>query len=262
MSTHPVAPSELDTHKVVSRQEWLTARKQHLIHEKALTRQRDQLSAERRALPWVRIDKPYAFEGPKGRASLSDLFGDHSQLIVYHFMFGADWEEGCTGCSFLADHMDGANLHLAHHDISLVAVSHAPLQQFQAFKRRMGWHFDWLSSAGSDFNYDFGVSATAEQIAEGGVTYNYETSTEPFEEMPGLSVFYKNPASEIFHTYSAYARGLDMLVGAYNYLDLTPKGRNEVQIMDWMRLHDRYDDAPAATVSEDCCAGENRRSHQ
>ena len=256
MSTYPVAPHELDSHPVVSRQEWLTARKQHLIHEKAFTRQRDQLSAERRALPWVKIDKAYSFEGPNGRQSLSELFGNNSQLIVYHFMFGKDWEEGCTGCSFLTDHMDGANLHLAHHDISLVAVSHAPWQQFQAFKQRMGWQLHWVSSAGSDFNYDFGVSATAEQIADGGVTYNYAPSTEPFEELPGLSVFYKNPSGEIFHTYSTYARGLDILVGAYNYLDLTPKGRNEVQIMDWMRLHDRYEDD--VSVSAKCCASKAR----
>ncbi|HEX8596162.1 MAG TPA: thioredoxin family protein [Pseudomonas sp.] len=260
MSTHTVVPCELDTHKVVSRQEWLTARKQHLIHEKALSRQRDQLSAERRALPWVRIDKAYVFDGPNGRATLSDLFGKNSQLIVYHFMFGQDWEEGCKGCSFLADHMDGANLHLAHHDISLVVVSHAPLQQFQAFKQRMGWDFLWVSSAGSDFNYDFGVSATAEQIADGGVTYNYHASTEPFEEMQGLSVFYKNAAGDVFHTYSTYARGLDLLVGAYNYLDLTPKGRNEDQIMDWMRLHDRYEDAPQTAASANCCA--DKDSHQ
>jgi predicted dithiol-disulfide oxidoreductase (DUF899 family) len=238
-----IESNALAEHKVVSREQWLQARKEHLLHEKAFTRQRDQLSAERRALPWVRLEKPYAFDTGQGRKTLGELFGSHSQLVIYHFMFGAGWEEGCKGCSFLSDHLDGANLHLAHHGVALVAVSHAPLHEFQAFKKRMGWNFDWVSSAGSDFNYDFGVSATQEQVDRGAVTYNYERSNDPFEEMPGLSVFYKNPAGEIFHTYSAYARGLDLLVGTYNYLDLTPKGRDEDPIMDWVRLHDRYTEA-------------------
>jgi len=227
---------------IVSREQWLKARKEHLSHEKEFTRQRDKLSAERRTLPWVKIEKPYRFDGPDGPQSLADLFAGRSQLIIYHFMFGAGWKEGCKGCSFVSDHMDGANLHLAHHDIALVAVSHAPWQEFQAFRQRMGWHFKWVSSAGSDFNADFGVSATADKIDEGHVTYNYAPSKDPFEEMPGLSVFYKNEAGDIFHTYSTYARGLDMLVGAYNFLDLTPKGRNEHKGMDWMRLHDQYAD--------------------
>ena len=163
-------------HPVVSREQWLQTRKQHLIHEKAFTRQRDQLSAERRALPWVKIDKPYQFQGPNGPLSLTDLFGDHSQLLVYHFMFGAGWKEGCKGCSFLADHFDGDNLHLAHHDVALVVVSHAPYDQFQAFRQRMGWHFDWYSSAGGDFNQDFGVSLSDEQLAQGTASYNYNRS--------------------------------------------------------------------------------------
>ncbi len=246
--------SNFDTHPVVSRAEWLTARRQHLAHEKALTHQRDQLSAERRALPWVKIDKTYTFEGPEGRQTLSELFGANSQLIVYHFMFGKDWKEGCKGCSFLSDHLDGANLHLAHHDISLVAVSHAPWQAFQDFKKRMGWQFKWVSSAGSDFNEDFQVSATDEQKAAGAMTYNYETMDSAEEEMPGVSIFYKNDDAEVFHTYSAYARGLDMLVGAYHYLDLTPKGRNEEQIMEWVRLHDQYD---GGLASEPCCSEQN-----
>ncbi|RRV07351.1 DUF899 domain-containing protein [Pseudomonas sp. v388] len=231
----------LHSHPIVSREQWLDARRQHLLHEKALTRQRDQLSAERRALPWVRIETPYLFEGADGQQSLADLFGNNSQLIIYHFMFGAGWKEGCDGCSFLSDHLDGANLHLAHHDVSLVVVSHAPWPEFQTFRERMGWRFKWVSSAGSSFNEDFGVSASPAQMARGDVTYNYERSRDPFEEMPGLSVFYRNEAGEVFHTYSTYARGLDLLVGAYNFLDLTPKGRNEDPIMDWVRLHDRYE---------------------
>jgi predicted dithiol-disulfide oxidoreductase (DUF899 family) len=231
----------LHSHPVVSREQWLEARRQHLIHEKALTHQRDRLSAERRALPWVRIDTPYQFDGPDGRQSMGDLFGTNSQLVVYHFMFGPGWEQGCKGCSFLSDHLDGANLHLAHHDVALVAVSRAPWQEFQTFQRRMGWRFKWVSSAGSPFNADFGVSTAAEQVASGEATYNYEPSADPFGEMPGLSVFYRNEAGEIFHTYSTYARGLDLLVGAYNFLDLTPKGRNEDPIMDWVRHHDRYE---------------------
>lgn len=232
--------SNIDSHPVVSRAEWLAARREHLAREKALTHQRDQLSADRRALPWVKIDEAYTFDTPDGRQTLAQLFGNNSQLIVYHFMFAKGWKEGCKGCSFLSDHLDGANLHLAHHDISLVAVSHAPLQEFQAFKQRMGWHFKWVSSAGTSFNEDFHVSATADEQAAGKMKYNYETTDYSEEEMPGVSVFYKNAAGEIFHTYSAYARGLDILVGTYNYLDLTPKGRNEEEIMEWVRLHDKY----------------------
>lgn len=242
----------ISDHPVVSREHWLQARKQHLIREKAFTRQRDQLSAERRALPWVKIDKPYHFQGPEGTLSLGELFGAHSQLVVYHFMFGAGWEEGCKGCSFLADHFDGANQHLAHHDVALVAVSHAPYGEFQAFRRRMGWRFPWVSSAGDDFNQDFGVSLSAEQWAEGVATYNYEPASGEEEELPGLSVFYRNDQGEIFHTYSTYARGLDLLVGAYNVLDLTPKGRNEEQIMGWVRHHDRYQE-PAKGKGSSCC---------
>ncbi|WP_397453973.1 DUF899 domain-containing protein [Pseudomonas sp. NA-150] len=242
---NPVSP------KVVSREEWLTARKQLLLREKNFTYERDRLSAERRVLPWVKVDTDYRFESANGRSSLADLFGDNSQLVIYHFMFGAGWKEGCHGCSFLADHFDGANLHLTHHDISLVAVSHAPWQEFQAFKQRMGWHFNWVSSAGSDFNRDFGVSATREDIDAGKVMYNYEPSNDAGEEMPGLSVFYKNDQGQIFHTYSAYARGLDILLGTYNFLDMTPKGRNEEGTMDWIRHHDRYDDATAKGSS--CC---------
>lgn len=242
---------DLAQHPVVSREQWLEARQQHLAHEKALTHQRDQLSAERRALPWVSIDKPYRFDGPAGSRSLAELFGPHSQLVLYHFMYGPGWEQGCTGCSLLADHFDGANLHLANHDIALVAVSQAPWPEFQAFKKRMGWQFDWVSSAGTDFNQDFQVSASPAELASGTMTYNYQPDQPAEAQMPGLSVFYKNPQGEIFHTYSTYERGLDLLVGAYNFLDLTPKGRNEQQIMDWVRLHDQY----KGNGQADCCHG-------
>lgn len=240
----------MEPHKVVSRDEWLVARKAHLAREKEFTRHRDRLSAERRALPWVKVDKRYIFDGPNGKQTLADLFAGRSQLVIYHFMFGPGWKEGCPGCSFLADHMDGANLHLAHHDVSLVVVSRAPLAEFQPFKTRLGWRFKWVSSSGSDFNFDYHVSTTKDQIARGGVEYNYERSENPGEEMPGISVFTKDAAGDVFHTYSSYARGGDILIGAYNYLDLTPKGRNETTIMDWMRHHDRYEDDGSAKSAE------------
>lgn len=236
---------------VVSREQWLLARKQLLLHEKAFTHYRDALSAARRALPWVKVDKDYIFEAPDGRMSLADLFAGRSQLAVYHFMFAEGWTEGCPGCSFLADHFDGANLHLANHDVSLVAVSHAPFAQFQAFKRRMGWQFPWVSSHGSSFNEDFQVSASAEQLAAGTYTYNYEPNSGQERELPGLSVFYRDEQGEIYHTYSTYARGLDILVGTYNFLDLMPLGRNEEGTMDWVRHHDKYEGARVGEQS--CC---------
>jgi predicted dithiol-disulfide oxidoreductase (DUF899 family) len=247
--------------KIVSRDEWIQARKAHLDREKHLTRLHDQLSAERRALPWVEVDKTYAFEGPGGRETLSDLFDGRSQLIVYHFMFGPGWKEGCTGCSFVSDHIDGANLHLANHDVTLLAVSRAPYAEFQDFKRRMGWAFKWVSSAGSDFNADYHVYASETEIAAGRYEYNYELHEGTADEHHGISVFYKNPDGRIFHTYSSYARGGDILIGAHHFLDLTPKGRNEESTMDWVRLHDRYEDRPAAKgnqasqTTHDCCAG-------
>lgn len=247
-------------HRIVSREEWLAARKAHLAHEKEFTRQRDALSAERRALPCVRVDKDYVFAGPDGRLSLADLFDGKSQLVVYHFMFGPGATEGCPGCSFLADHFDGANLHLKHHDVSLVVVSRAPYAEFQPFRRRMGWEFPWVSSAGSDFNHDFHVSPSPAEKAAGRYEYNYEMHDGEGGEMPGFSVFYRDDAGEIFHTYSTYARGGDLMIGAYNFLDMMPKGRNEDTIMDWMRHHDRYEDAPkpAANVQSllataSCC---------
>ena len=230
---------------VVSRDEWLAARKMLLAKEKALTRLRDQLNAERRQLPHVKVEKPYVFDGPNGKETLADLFDGRSQLIVKHFMLGPGWKEGCVGCSFGADHAEGALVHLEHHDVSYVAVSRAPFSEIEPFKRRMGWSFKWVSSFGSDFNYDYHVSFTPEDIAAGEVYYNYEVQKPQGEELSGISVFYKDEAGDIFHTYSAYARGTDLLLGTYNLLDLTPKGRNEPgprhNLTDWVRHHDRYD---------------------
>ena len=232
-------------HPVVSRGEWLEARRMHLAREKEFTRLRDRLGAERRALPWVKVDKPYVFERPQGTVTLPELFGGRHQLIVYHFMLGPGWQEGCPSCSFLADHIDGAVVHLAQRDVTLLAVSRAPLRQIAAFKQRMGWRFTWVSSYGSEFNFDYHVSFTKAQMAGGAVDYNFASREFPSEEAPGLSVFYKDEPGDVFHTYSAYARGLDLLVGAYNYLDLAPKGRDEEALaftMAWVRHHDRYSD--------------------
>ena len=237
-------------HKVVSRDEWIAARKAHLANEKAFTKARDRLSAERRALPWVKVEKNYLFDTPEGKKSLADLFDGRSQLIVYHFMLGPDWGEGCPSCSYLADHFDGAALHLAHRDVTLIAVSRAPLPEIAAYKQRMGWRFPWVSSYGNDFNYDFHVSFRPEQ-KEGEVYYNYEMGDFESDEMPGVSVFIKDASGAIFHTYSAYARGLDILVGTYNFLDLVPKGRDEAELpwtMAWVRRHDDYDDVEAAKI--------------
>ena len=232
-------------HRVVSQEEWLAARKQLLRKEKEFTRFRDQLSAERRELPWVRVDKEYVFDAPDGKETLADLFDGRSQLMVYHFMFGPGWEQGCPSCSFVSDHIDGANWHLPHRDVTLLAVSRAPLAQIEAFKQRMGWRFKWVSSYENDFNHDFHVSFTPDEMARGEVYYNYTMTEFPSEEAPGLSAFYQDPNGAVFHTYSTYARGLDMLVGAYNYLDLAPKGRDEAALpwtMAWVRHHDRYGD--------------------
>jgi predicted dithiol-disulfide oxidoreductase (DUF899 family) len=232
-------------HQVVSQEKWLAARRQHLREEKELTRLRDRLSAARRELPWVKVEKDYVFDAPNGKETLADLFDGRSQLLVYHFMFGPEWEQGCPSCSFLSDHIDAANLHLPHRDVTLLAVSRAPLARIEAFRQRMGWRFKWVSSFGNDFNRDFHVSFTPDEMAQGEVYYNYGKTEFPSEEAPGISAFYKDPDGTIFHTYSAYARGLDMLVGAYNYLDLAPKGRDEAELpwtMAWVRHHDRYDD--------------------
>jgi len=232
--------------RIVTRDEWLAARKAHLVREKELTRRRDQLSAERRELPWVKIEKPYVFEGPAGKETLADLFDRRSQLIIKHFMLGPGWQEGCVGCSFEVDHIEGALVHLEHHDVSYVVVSRAPLPEIEAFKKRMGWRFKWVSSYGSDFNYDFHVSFEPDEIQKGEVYYNYEMRKVGIEELSGRSVFYKDANGDVFHTYSSYGRGGDLMLGTYNILDLMPKGRNETgpnhNLTDWVRHHDRYDD--------------------
>ena len=257
--------------KIVSEQEWLIARRELLAQEKQLTRQRDAVRAARLALPWVKVEKEYVFDTPKGKKTLADLFDGHGQLIVYHFMWRHDLGNGCTGCSFLADHIDGANLHLAHHDVSMVAISRAPLAVLEAYKRRMGWHFAWVSSAETDFNFDYHVSFTPEELAKGEVFYNFEMTKASIDELPGISVFYKSPAGEVFHTYSSYARGNEEVLGAYMYLDLTPKGRNETgpgyNMGDWVRPHDQYGKGgavdpmggyrAAATIGSECRCHEN-----
>jgi predicted dithiol-disulfide oxidoreductase (DUF899 family) len=230
---------------IVSREEWLSARKRHLSKEKEFTRLRDELSRERRELPWVRVEKSYVFDAPGGEQSLSDLFEGRTQLVVYHFMFGPAWEQACKSCSFWADNFNGVVVHLNHRDVSLVAVSKAPLEKVQAFRERMGWTFKWVSSFGSEFNNDFQVSFAPEELSKGEVYYNYAMQRFPSEEAPGISVFHKNARGEVFHTYSCYSRGLDMLNVAYHYLDLVPKGRDEAQLrfsMEWVRHHDRYGD--------------------
>jgi len=238
----------IETSPAVSPEQWLAARRELLREEKEFTRLRDRLAARRRELPWVKVEKPYVFESPAGRVSLADLFGSRSQLIVYHFMFGPGWEEGCKSCSYLSDHLAPAVVHLQARDVAFAAISHAPLAEFTPFKQRMGWTFNWVSSHGSDFNRDFHVSFTPEEIADGKkVDYNFGLTEVPIEELPGLSVFARDAAGAVYHTYSTYSRGLDLLIGTYNLLDLVPKGRNEdpEATMSWVRHHDRYDHAAA-----------------
>ena len=230
---------------IVSPQEWLEARKALLAKEKEATRQRDELARQRRRLPWVRVEKDYVFDAPQGSVTLADLFGGRSQLIVYHFMFGPDWAEGCPSCSFVCDHLDGAAPHLAARDTSLVMVSRAPVGKIEPFKKRLGWRFPWVSSFGNTFNHDFHVYFTPEERAKGAVYHNYTIEPFPSDDAPGASVFYKEPATgEVFHTYSTFGRGLDAMVGTYVLLDLVPKGRDEDQLpfsMQWVRHHDRYE---------------------
>lgn len=229
--------------RVVSEAEWLVARKDLLTREKELTRLRDEVSRHRRELPWVKVEKKYVFDGPNGKETLADLFEGRTQLIVYHFMFGPGWEEGCKSCSYLADHLDGANWHLPHRDVSFAVISRAPLPKLEAYKKRMGWRFKWLSSHGNDFNFDYHVSFTKEDEKKNEAYYNFRKGEFIMDELPGLSVFYKGKTSDVFHTYSTYARGLDILVGAYNFLDLVPEGRDEDQLdftMEWVRRHDEY----------------------
>jgi predicted dithiol-disulfide oxidoreductase (DUF899 family) len=234
---------------IVSAEAWLAARRELLREEKELTRSRDRLAARRRELPWVRVDKAYTFEAPDGRVSLADLFDGRSQLVVYHFMFGPGWEEGCKSCSYVSDHLAPAVVHLRARDVAFAAISLAPLAEFAPFKKRMGWEFTWVSSHGGDFNHDFHVSFTAEEMARGRVEYNYSLMEFPSEEAPGLSVFARDAAGDMYHTYSTYGRGLDQFISTYSVLDLVPKGRNEnpERTMEWLRHHDRYEPAVAAS---------------
>ncbi len=234
----------MEQNQIVSRNAWLDARKALLVEEKKFSKLRDQLSAERRRLPWVKVEASYVFEGQDGTETLDQLFAGRSQLIVYHFMLGPAWQEGCPACSFLADHFDGAMVHLEQRDVTFVAVSRAPLPEIEIFQERMKWRFKWVSSHGTDFNRDYYVSFTQDEMAKEQAYYNYSKGKFPSEEGSGASVFYRDEAGNVFHTYSTYARGLDILIGAYNYLDLVPKGRDEAALpwsMSWLRHHDRYE---------------------
>jgi predicted dithiol-disulfide oxidoreductase (DUF899 family) len=234
---------KMPSNKVVCREEWLAARIEFLAEEKEFTRQRDELTRRRQELPWERVEKSYQFVGPTGARSMSEMFDGRSQLIVYHFMLGPDWEEGCKSCSFWADNFNGIPVHLNHRDVTFAAVSRAPLPKIEAYKTRMGWSFPWFSSDGSEFNFDYQVSFTPEQIAEGRAYTNYAVRQNTMSDLTGISVFYKDERGDIFHTYSCYSRGIDMLNGAYHYLDLVPKGRDEDSLkygMEWVRRHDQY----------------------
>jgi predicted dithiol-disulfide oxidoreductase (DUF899 family) len=235
----------IDDHAVVPHNAWIEARKALLEKEKAFNRLRDELSAERRALPWERVEKPYIFEGPNGRETLADLFAGRAQLVIYHFMLGPGWEQGCKSCSFWADNLNGVDVHLAHRDVTALLVSSAPLAEIDAYRQRMGWSLKWVSSAASDFNHDYQVTFTRDEIEQGDVYYNYAWIRSTDTERPGISVFYKAADGAVYHTYSTYARGLDMMNGAYHYLDLVPKGRDEAGLrhtMQWLRWHDRYEE--------------------
>lgn len=259
------------THRIVTRAEWLAARQELLQKEKELTRRRDELAAQRRAMPWVRIDKSYVFDTAHGSKTLADLFGGRSQLIVKHFMLSPGWGEGCVGCSFEADHAEAALVHLQNHDVSYVAVARAPLAEIEAFQRRMGWRFPWVSAHGTDFNFDFHVSFTKAQIAAGKVYYNYREDPIPVEELSGHSVFCRDSDGSVCHTYSTFGRGAEELLGTYMFLDMTPKGRNEHgrgNLTDWVRHHDRYDVdghvdetgrfVAGQAAADSCCAREAR----
>jgi predicted dithiol-disulfide oxidoreductase (DUF899 family) len=254
--------TRIENHPVVSNERWIAERKALLAHEKELTQLGDRIAQERRALPWQRIDKDYVFDAPEGRRALADLFEGRRQLLVQHFMFGPNWEQGCQSCSYMADHLGGMKVHLEHRDVTLLVVSRAPLAKIERFRQRMGWDFRWVSSFDNDFNHDFAVSFAPEQQAKGEVYYNFRVGPFPSEEAPGISVFYKNDAGEVFRTYSTYGRGVEVMMGTYNLLDLTPKGRDEhnpAYTMDWVRHHDRYEPAPAVAARPavgSCCHGD------
>lgn len=236
--------STTSDHRVVSRDEWLKQRIALMAEEKDLTRRRDALAAKVRELPWENVDKAYTFDALDGKVTLAELFGDKSQLIVYHFMFDPTWSQGCKSCSFIADHYNSIVVHLEHRDISFLTISKAPMEKIEPFRQRMGWTFRWVSAANTDFSHDFGVSFTDEQLADPASIYNYTGKPYPIREMPGLSVFKKQPDGSIYHTYSVYARGLEDFLTAYRYIDVTPKGRDEAETggMGWLRHHDRYND--------------------
>jgi len=232
-------------HRIVTPEEWLEARQELLAKEKQFTRLRDELSQQRRNLPWERVDKEYVFEGTNGKETLAQLFENHSQLLVYHFMFAPEWEPGCKHCSWWADNIERNVVHLNHRDVTIVAISHAPLHKLEAFQKRMGWTFKWLSSANTDFNYDYRVSFSAADVAKGEIYQNYRQKKSSMSEVAGISVFYKDPRGAIFHTYSCYERGLDMLNAGYHLLDLVPKGRDEEGLtfpQAWVRYRDSYED--------------------
>jgi predicted dithiol-disulfide oxidoreductase (DUF899 family) len=264
----------LQGHRIVSADQWLAARKELLAKEKELTRLRDRITAERLALPWVRVEKNYVFDGPNGQETLAELFAGRSQLLVKHFMLGPGWREGCVGCSFEVDHVEGILVHLEHHDVTYVAVSRAPLVEIEAFKKRMGWRFKWVSSFGSDFNYDFHVSFTPHEVASGRAYYNYEVRDVGIDELSGDSVFFRDATGDVFHTYSTFGRGGEELLGAYRILDMMPKGRNETgpshTLVDWVRHHDRYGHGGYVAVTgryvaeapadSSCCASEEKRT--
>jgi predicted dithiol-disulfide oxidoreductase (DUF899 family) len=265
--------SMVERPKVVSQEEWLKARRAFLEKEKAHTKQGDALAAERRQLPWMKVEKKYVFDTPKGKKTLAELFEGRSQLVVYHFMFAPEWEEGCASCSILGDHIDGSVVHLANRDVTLIAISRAPIEKLEAFKKRMDWKFKWASSFGNDFNWDYNVSFTPEEVAKGEMYYNFSKSFFPSEEGPGVSVFYRDEKGEVFHTYSSYGRGPEPLMGVYAYLDLTPRGRHEEGLpfpMAWRRHHDKYEqdyysDGPvsgesrAMSAGASCCGGEKQK---
>jgi predicted dithiol-disulfide oxidoreductase (DUF899 family) len=242
-------------HQIVSREEWLAARKELLAEEKAFTRARDALAAKRRALPWTPVEKAYEFDGPDGRVTLADLFGEKSQLLVKHFMFAPDWEEGCIGCSFESDHIESALPHLSRKDVAFAAVSRAPLDKIESFKRRMGWTFAWVSSGETDFNYDYGVTATPEELAQNSQHYNYAQQDWATEELSGVSVFVKDEAGRVCHAYSSYGRGFEEVLSTYAILDIMPKGREEgpgEALSTWVKHHDRY--PRSAETSGGCCS--------
>jgi predicted dithiol-disulfide oxidoreductase (DUF899 family) len=246
----------MTTHTTATRDKWLEARLDLLAAEKDLMRRGDEVAQLRRQLPWVRVEKNYVFEGPDGPVTLADLFEGRSQLIVQQFMLAPGWEEGCKSCSFMADHTDGMTVHLAHRDATMVAISRAPLAEIERFQKRMGWQFKWVSSHGTDFNYDFGVSFTPEEVAKGEGNYNFSNRPISVEELPGVSVFAKDEAGNVFHSYSTYGRGVEVMMGTYRMLDLTPKGRDEGgKNMAWVRHHDHYEpEAPRKTAAGSCCS--------